>query len=110
MLQNGQIKINSISSDYRSIKDYKTHTTSEAKVSNGNFVLLPSIGYGIFINCNQGQIFSLSDDTFTAVNQFEQRKDFETAIALDDKYFAVAYGELGMRIYSINVQDKTIKV
>jgi hypothetical protein len=110
MLEKGEIKINTITSDYRSIKEHVTHQTNESKVAKGNFVILPAINSGLFINHNQVQLFNLEDDTFNAVVQYETRKDFESAIVLDNNYFAAAFGQEGLRIYSVSPKDSTLKV
>lgn len=70
VLENGEIHVLKIGGNFQSIKEAGLHQSSEANVNKGNFVLLPSSGYGLFINNNQAQVFSLNDDTFTAVPQF----------------------------------------
>lgn len=53
MLENGEIHIVKVGGNFQSIKEAGVHQTSEGSVNNGNFVLLASSGYGLFINHNQ---------------------------------------------------------
>jgi hypothetical protein len=61
-------------------------------VAKGNFILFASLGYGAFVNHNQVQLFNLSDDSFYDVSLYEQRKEFQSTVALQSNYFAAAYG------------------
>lgn len=110
MLENGEIHVLKIGGNFKAIKEGGTYQSSESNVNKGNFVLLANKGYGVFINHNQAVVFNLNDDTFTAVPQFQKRKDFETAIALEGNYFAAAFGDEGMVIFSVDFTDSTLKV
>ena len=60
---------------------------------------------------NQGVLFTLADNAFSLITNYEKSKNVvETAIALDGNCFAVAYGEGGMKIFSINFKDNSLKV
>jgi len=76
----------------------KEFKTNESKIGSGNIVLLPNatylntVGYGVFINSNQAVLFDLAGRNFTQLEGYLPMKDFQAAVALENVYFAVAYG------------------
>jgi hypothetical protein len=105
LLGDGRLKVNTVSPDYATISDGSTHKLAANNVGKGNLVLLPKVNAGVFVNHNEAAVFGLSNDNFSLIQGFETHKDFQTAIPLEENYLAVAYGEEGLWIYSLSLEE-----
>lgn len=111
----GYLRMVSISSGSLKLSLMKQFQTNEKKLTKGNIALLSnatyykSTGCGIFINHNQAVLFDLDGNNFIQLEGFVKMKDFESAVPIEDKYLAAAYGEEGVVIYSVDVNTKRLK-
>lgn len=114
--EDGYIRMVSIESGSLRLNLVKQFRTNESKLNKGDIVILAnatyfkSTGCGIFINHNQAVLFDLAGNNFTQLEGFLKMKDFEAAVAIEDKYLAAAYGEEGVVIYSVDFNTKRLTV
>lgn len=109
MLENGVLKVDLISDNFKRISEYKSYHSNQTKIAQGNIVILPdykngsSTGFGLFINQEQAFVIDLQTDSFSVLNNYNKTKTFESAIFLEGGYVAVAYGEEGMKIFYLDL-------
>lgn len=87
--------------------------SSEEKVAKGHFVILPKSGgngCALFVNNNHISQIALDGSAIKQVKNYQSMKYYESAIPLDNDFFAVAYGTEGVKIFSIDPATSTVTV
>jgi len=55
-------------------------------------------------------LIDLQSDTMVQLNNYQQMETFESAIYLENNLLAVAYGVAGMKIFSIDFANLSLKM